>query len=106
MKKNNLLLILLGLFLFVAGCSTTQIIRTEPPGAKIYVDNKLVGKAPVPYKFKTTGFRYTYNIRAELDNFYPEEMLLQSHTDFWGNVHWSDVYLRLRRLEDTAPSGK
>lgn len=50
---------LLGLaLLFITGCSSTTMIQTEPPGAKVYADNMLLGESPVQikdYKFATSS---------------------------------------------------
>jgi hypothetical protein len=83
----------------LVGCSSAAMIRTEPPGANIYVDDTPIGKSPISYSFSTTGLRYSYKIRAELEGFYPEEQVTQSHTNFWGSVSWPDIFLRLRKIE-------
>lgn len=36
--------------LFVCSCTTTSTIRTSPPGAKVYLNNRYIGRTPVKVK--------------------------------------------------------
>ena len=91
--------IIFTVFLMLVGCGSHRMIRTEPPGATIYVDGRKIGKSPIAYKFGKSGFRYGYKVRAELDGYYPEEEVIKSHTDVWGSVEWSDAFIRLRKTD-------
>ena len=84
------------LVVMISGCVKPNIIRTEPPGAKIFVDGKYIGDSPRQFVFDRP-FRFSYFIEAKLDGYFDEAFTARSHTDFWGNVTWDDVYMRLQR---------
>lgn len=84
----------------LVGCGSYHMIRTEPPGATIYVDGREIGKSPTGYNFSTSGLHYSYKVRAELDGYYPEEEVVKSHTEFWRSVEWSDVFMRIRKIDN------
>jgi hypothetical protein len=47
----------LALAFAVAGCSETTIIRTTPPGASIYVNERYVGGSPVEFEASSWSVR-------------------------------------------------
>jgi len=64
----------------LAGCSTTTIIRTEPPGAKVYLKDEYVGETPVQVKLRD-GFLSDaiYRARIEKDGYEPQDYGLEQH---------------------------
>ena len=52
MKKFFLLLVVC----FTFGCSSTTLIKTDPPGAMLYVDNVRLGITPYSYEDPSTFF--------------------------------------------------
>ena len=74
-----------------------QIItfRSQPPGARIYIDEKESGITPKFVqlrrigRFKNEGFKKkSYAIRIEMDGYYPYEINIKRNVDGWffGNV--------------------
>ncbi|HHT9153538.1 MAG TPA: PEGA domain-containing protein, partial [Candidatus Hypogeohydataceae bacterium YC40] len=46
------------LVLFAAGCVTrSMVINTDPPGARIFLDDELLGESPVKIPFTYYGVR-------------------------------------------------
>ena len=50
MKKK--VIVLLTAFLFLFGCSSTTIIKSSPPGAKLYLDGNYKGVTPCTHSDK------------------------------------------------------
>ena len=96
MKRIVLLLALVVVVMIVSGCAQKNMIRTEPPGAKIYVDGSYAGESPLQYTFDRP-FRYSYFIEAKLDGYHTEATTARLHRDFWGKTKWDDVFMRLQR---------
>ena len=58
---------LLAVFVF-AGCATVTTIRTDPPGAKVYINEQPRGLTP--YVEELSNFVFTtYNVRITLDGY-------------------------------------
>jgi hypothetical protein len=56
-----------------SGCAHTVVINTDPPGAKVFVDGRLVGESPVVTQ-QQTGLGGHLTVRVESDGFVTEEM--------------------------------
>jgi len=52
--------------LFVCSCTTTSTIRTSPPGAKVYLNNRYVGRTPVKVKLND-GFLDNANYFVKIE---------------------------------------
>jgi PEGA domain-containing protein len=53
---------------FFAGCASTTIIKTSPPGAKVYLDGEMVGRTP--YTMTDTKIvGSTTHVRLELEGY-------------------------------------
>jgi hypothetical protein len=52
MKK---LIALMMVFLFLFGCASTTLIKSNPPGAKLQVDGQVVGETPQFYTDKAAA---------------------------------------------------
>ena len=52
--------------LLTAGCSESTRIQTSPPGARIYVDNVLVGVSPTVYTASRAELSKPHQCRAAL----------------------------------------
>lgn len=59
--------------LTTAGCSESTRIQTSPQGARVYVDNVLVGVSPTVYSVSRAEFSQPHVCRAELDGYAPAE---------------------------------
>ena len=74
MTNTRSLLVLL-LFICSTACTHDVFIRSNPAGAKIYVDDTLIGKSPAIYEEKI-GKKETVEIRAEKEGYKTQKMLL------------------------------
>ena len=45
-------------FFFLFGCSSSTLIKSNPLGAKLYLDGQLKGKTPYPYSDRAAGSPY------------------------------------------------
>jgi hypothetical protein len=45
-------------FFFLFGCSSSTLIKSNPPGAKLYLDGQLKGETPYPYSDRAAGSPY------------------------------------------------
>src|SRR5690242_9766199 len=61
------------------GCAESTFIRTSPPDAKVYVNDKFVGVSPVEYSVSRGEFRENIPVRIERDGYYPVSSTLQTH---------------------------
>jgi PEGA domain len=82
MKSLPLLLVVLALGSGLAGCSESVMIRSEPAGAKGYVNNDLVGRTPFVFSVKRRDLQRSYSLRLEKDGYEPYTETL--HTRFAG----------------------
>lgn len=64
--------------LVTAGCSESTRIQTSPPGARVYVDNVLVGVAPTVFTTSRAELSKPHMCRAELDGYAPAEEPLRT----------------------------
>lgn len=64
-------LVLVGtLVIFLVGCGDHVLIRTAPPGAKAYVDGKLIGRTPVDFHVPRSEIK-PHSLRVEKEGFEP-----------------------------------
>ena len=61
------------------GCSTTSAIRTNPPGAKVYLKGEYLGESPVSAKLKDGFVGADYHVRITKDGYEPQEFKLEQH---------------------------
>src|SRR6266404_7026234 len=68
---KSVLLVLMGVAsaAVLAGCSPSVMIRSEPPGAKAYVDDVLVGTTPFDFSVKRSDLKSSYRLRLEKGGF-------------------------------------
>jgi len=72
MKKMIVVLLIVSL----VGCTTLTTIQTDPSGAKLYINDE--PKGTTPYVGELSNFVFnTYNIRIELDGYFPLYVRLQ-----------------------------
>ncbi len=74
-------------FIFGSACTHDVYIRSNPAGAKIYVNDEFIGKSPAVYE-ESIGARETVEVRAEKEGFATKTMVLEKsipcklvHTD-------------------------
>ena len=54
--------------LFLAGCSSTTVLKTTPPGAKVYINDQFAGTTP--YKYSDSKIIFMRNdVRLEKDGY-------------------------------------
>ena len=70
------------LFLFAACSSVTTRIKTEPSGAKVYIDGELVGKSPTVYFSKGSSGR-RYHIQLEKEGYEEVDLYLDNRLNWW-----------------------
>ncbi|KPK19714.1 MAG: hypothetical protein AMK69_23940 [Nitrospira bacterium SG8_3] len=78
LKKRGLMnkvVALMVTFLFLIGCASSTIIKSNPPGAKLYLDGQYQGETPHPYSDRAiAGTWRTVKLRKE------------GYKDFTGNI--------------------
>jgi hypothetical protein len=72
MKK---LIALMTVFFFLFGCASATLIKSNPPGAKLYLDGQLKGETP-----------YTYSDRAAAGTMRTVTLKKEGYKDFNGTV--------------------
>ncbi len=69
--------------LLLTGCVTRSLtIKTDPPGAKVYVNDQLRGESPVSYDFMWYGW-HRLTIRKEGYERLDDRKLLRTPLWFW-----------------------
>ncbi len=64
----------------LAACSESTVIRTNPPGASIYVNERYVGASPVEFEAKSWSVRpHVYRYRAVKPGYEESEGELPAH---------------------------
>ncbi len=67
-------------FFFLIGCASTTLIKSNPPGAKLQVDGKVVGETPHFYTDKAVaGTVKTVTLKKE------------GYKDFNGYIEWEKL---------------
>lgn len=65
---------------FFSGCTSTTLFRSMPDGAKVYINDEIVGKTP--YEYSDTKIVGTHTIvRLEKDGYEPKEIILVRDED-------------------------
>ena len=72
MKK---LIALLIVFFFLFGCASATVVKSNPPGAKLYLDGQLKGETP-----------YTYADRAAAGTMRTVTLKKEGYKDFTGYI--------------------
>lgn len=67
---------ILGVMLALAGCTYEVRYDSTPPGARVYVDNELVGTTPMTHEMPREGLT-SYMLRFELDGHHAESMVVK-----------------------------
>ena len=62
----------------VCGCSETVWVRSGPPGAAVYVDERAAGTTPVRYTLARSDLENPHQVRIEKDGYHP--MTTSMHT--------------------------
>lgn len=72
MKPFNLKLtpLLLAMAIFISSCSSTTVISSQPPGAKVFINGQRVGTTPFPYR-DTKVVGSCNGLSLELDGYEP-----------------------------------
>ena len=70
------------LFFFGACTSSTTRIKTEPSGAKVYIDGELVGKSPTVYFGKNSSGR-RYHIQLQKEGYEEADFYLDNRLNWW-----------------------
>ena len=55
------------------GCSHTVTVKTEPPGADVFVDDEYIGQSPAQFTETTGSGGKTREVAVELDGYAPVE---------------------------------
>ena len=62
-------------FFFLLGCASATVIKSNPPGAKLYLDGQFKGETP-----------YTYSDRAAAGTMRTVTLKKEEYKDFTGNI--------------------
>jgi hypothetical protein len=68
---------LAALLLCLSACASTTIIRTEPPGAEVYVDGRPVVHSPAVIA-RTAGFPSRLRVQLRREGYRDEELFIDS----------------------------
>lgn len=105
MKGRLILICAIATLVFSGGCvKRTLLIKTAPPGAVVYIDERHVGVTPVTWTFYHYGSK---EIRLEKDGYqtYAEIIKLKPPTyqifpiDFFADVLWPATIYDRRQAE-------
>jgi hypothetical protein len=55
--------------LFIVGCSESALVRSYPPGAKLYVNDRFVGIAPIVYTAPHSQIGNEFRVRLEREGY-------------------------------------
>ncbi len=69
----------LGVLMVLAGCAETVRIGTSPPGAKVYIEEKLIGESPADFTVEAHHVESQYHLRLEKDGYGTVDDVLRSH---------------------------
>jgi len=95
--RKSLLVPALAAIAALGACKSACLVDSDPQGAAVSLDGKEVGKTPTSVKFANSGFRYSYEVRADLPGHESQIQHVQSHTDAWGRKSWPNMlFFRLR----------
>jgi len=72
MKK---IIALMTVFFFLFGCASATLIKSNPPGAKLYLDGQFKGETP-----------YTYSDKAAAGTMRTVTLKKEEYKDFTGNI--------------------
>lgn len=81
MKKISILV--MGISLFLCGCVERKLfVRTDPPQADFYFDNKNIGQTPLYFDFE---WYWTHNVRVEKSGYEPikTDVTIKSPSYLW-----------------------
>lgn len=70
---------LLAVLVFLAGCAETVGIRTHPPDAKVYVEDKYIGNSPAELRAQAHNIQKVYRVRLEKDGYQTVDDVIPSH---------------------------
>ena len=65
--------------LLCLGCGESALLRSRPPGAKVWVNDKYIGTTPVDYFCPRAEFSQPQRYRLELDGYQPSQGELSRH---------------------------
>jgi hypothetical protein len=63
--------VLLAGLLVLAGCSENAVIQSDPIGAKVFIDDRLVGTTPALFTVERSHFAHSYRLRLEKAGYEP-----------------------------------
>jgi len=91
-------------FSLCAGCATTATIRTDPPGARVYLRGQYMGTSPVKVKLKD-GFADDagYHVKVEKEGYQTQSAGLQQDWSVGGIV--TDILLLVPTLGNSIYIG-
>ena len=63
---------ILGLTSILTACGESAVIRSYPPGSKLYVNDQFIGLTPIPYSASRKEYsRGEFRVRLERDGYLP-----------------------------------
>lgn len=90
--SKSLTCCLLALSVLAASCSSSTVINSVPPGAKLYVEEEYVGKTPYQYKDKKILGSKT-RLRLEKEGYDPKEVILTRNEEIDGGAIVGALFL-------------
>lgn len=68
MRSNG---VLLAGLLALAGCSENAVIQSDPIGAKVFINDRLIGITPAVFSVERRQFAHSYRLRLEKKGYEP-----------------------------------
>lgn len=72
-------LTLVALVALGVGCSEETLVRSIPPGAKVYWGDRLVGTTPTPFVVKRSEWQDDFALRLEREGYQPASVTVPTH---------------------------
>ena len=61
------------------GCSESVLVRSIPPGAKVYWGDRLVGTTPTVFRVTRSEWRDDFDLRLERDGYEAASVIVPTH---------------------------
>ena len=91
------------LLVFLTACSSTYMVQSDPPGAKVKIDGEYVGVTPVQHESKCTTFGQLPRINVSKDGFKSESAQLEYRLSLLNIVSESILFWPLLFVNAECP---
>src|SRR5215470_3315738 len=67
--RQSRFLLLVAVLMTASGCAESALIRSNPEGANVFVDDQLIGTTPVTFTVPRSELADSYRLRVEKDGY-------------------------------------